>query len=77
MLSEAEYKFEYGAILKGSQTVFIAVICPSAFEYGAILKGSQTWKHNHTLRRRFEYGAILKHPSEKYLWYYSLSMVQF
>ena len=35
-------KFEYGAILKGSQTTggyFTGVVW---FEYGAILKGSQT-----------------------------------
>ena len=34
--------FEYGAILKGSQTCFVQYPCVLEFEYGAILKGSQT-----------------------------------
>ena len=34
--------FEYGAILKGSQTIDAAIFVGSEFEYGAILKGSQT-----------------------------------
>ena len=35
--------FEYGAILKGSQTyIFSQHVCKK-FEYGAILKGSQTF----------------------------------
>ena len=38
-----EYRqFEYGAILKGSQTAFASVRESNVFEYGAILKGSQT-----------------------------------
>ena len=37
-----EQKFEYGAILKGSQTQDKATRCLRWFEYGAILKGSQT-----------------------------------
>ena len=35
-------KFEYGAILKGSQTLPEFDYCLPVFEYGAILKGSQT-----------------------------------
>ena len=35
-------KFEYGAILKGSQTGKKLIIQVEQFEYGAILKGSQT-----------------------------------
>mgnify|MGYP000230111890 FL=1 len=34
--------FEYGAILKGSQTQNLADHVAQPFEYGAILKGSQT-----------------------------------
>ena len=34
--------FEYGAILKGSQTLSLLGIKSILFEYGAILKGSQT-----------------------------------
>ena len=34
--------FEYGAILKGSQTLERKSKLSTAFEYGAILKGSQT-----------------------------------
>ena len=34
--------FEYGAILKGSQTTNHHIRWPLRFEYGAILKGSQT-----------------------------------
>ena len=34
--------FEYGAILKGSQTSEVANVGKTVFEYGAILKGSQT-----------------------------------
>ena len=38
-----EYRqFEYGAILKGSQTDLAFVAVKHEFEYGAILKGSQT-----------------------------------
>ena len=36
------FTFEYGAILKGSQTERFARAGLSVFEYGAILKGSQT-----------------------------------
>ena len=36
--------FEYGAILKGSQTKKRLSITGLMFEYGAILKGSQTGK---------------------------------
>ena len=39
--------FEYGAILKGSQTIYLRAARLCAFEYGAILKGSQT---NHVAR---------------------------
>ena len=35
-------KFEYGAILKGSQTLNALYFVFGQFEYGAILKGSQT-----------------------------------
>ena len=38
--------FEYGAILKGSQTFDIMRHQNFTFEYGAILKGSQTYKKN-------------------------------
>ena len=34
--------FEYGAILKGSQTGGVFYSLNAGFEYGAILKGSQT-----------------------------------
>ena len=34
--------FEYGAILKGSQTQANGMLTLHPFEYGAILKGSQT-----------------------------------
>ena len=34
--------FEYGAILKGSQTSRQVIVHVVQFEYGAILKGSQT-----------------------------------
>ena len=37
------FKFEYGAILKGSQTVPQSAVAGNTFEYGAILKGSQTY----------------------------------
>ena len=37
--------FEYGAILKGSQTLNIRRLSKRRFEYGAILKGSQTKLH--------------------------------
>ena len=36
------HSFEYGAILKGSQTVVRIAEPAPLFEYGAILKGSQT-----------------------------------
>ena len=36
------YQFEYGAILKGSQTIAVVTAATPVFEYGAILKGSQT-----------------------------------
>ena len=39
-------RFEYGAILKGSQTVPGALTNERKFEYGAILKGSQTTREN-------------------------------
>ena len=35
-------QFEYGAILKGSQTTRAFELIRLEFEYGAILKGSQT-----------------------------------
>ena len=35
-------QFEYGAILKGSQTGNVDNTSDLKFEYGAILKGSQT-----------------------------------
>ena len=35
-------QFEYGAILKGSQTHLLKMMKMLEFEYGAILKGSQT-----------------------------------
>ena len=38
----ANQLFEYGAILKGSQTLASLLRRVIAFEYGAILKGSQT-----------------------------------
>ena len=34
--------FEYGAILKGSQTTIFPFAVMLEYEYGAILKGSQT-----------------------------------
>ena len=42
MLIDFHILFEYGAILKGSQTSFAPLYPPWKFEYGAILKGSQT-----------------------------------
>ena len=44
-------RFEYGAILKGSQTATRLWLIMQVFEYGAILKGSQT---------------ILRHPKAKW-----------
>ena len=52
--------FEYGAILKGSQTTRSRSRGRRPFEYGAILKGSQTWLRRVPLSLTFEYGAILK-----------------
>ena len=52
--------FEYGAILKGSQTAYSRSKSKNVFEYGAILKGSQTYPHRLMGVRGFEYGAILK-----------------
>ena len=53
-------KFEYGAILKGSQTVSAVTFPAYEFEYGAILKGSQTRLPLCFCLFTFEYGAILK-----------------
>ena len=53
-------RFEYGAILKGSQTNGISCGKYNLFEYGAILKGSQTNMLILVLTSLFEYGAILK-----------------
>ena len=53
-------KFEYGAILKGSQTGCSTKKDDFGFEYGAILKGSQTGSANPACASAFEYGAILK-----------------
>ena len=53
-------KFEYGAILKGSQTGKKLVEKVIQFEYGAILKGSQTVGRVYSSDSLFEYGAILK-----------------
>ena len=52
--------FEYGAILKGSQTKTFMQDAHTSFEYGAILKGSQTVSCLTNPSFRFEYGAILK-----------------
>ena len=52
--------FEYGAILKGSQTELAYMADVERFEYGAILKGSQTYQVRMKTGMRFEYGAILK-----------------
>ena len=52
--------FEYGAILKGSQTEYWFNFCGLWFEYGAILKGSQTNVDCIYDPTWFEYGAILK-----------------
>ena len=41
-------RFEYGAILKGSQTPVQNIGDTARFEYGAILKGSQTSKSEHS-----------------------------
>ena len=60
MVSQYAIVFEYGAILKGSQTTTVILKLCRAFEYGAILKGSQTQKIGYRLSKRFEYGAILK-----------------
>ena len=40
--------FEYGVILKGSQTDATRIEFPVQFEYGVILKGSQTVQLYHT-----------------------------
>ena len=53
-------QFEYGAILKGSQTNAPFLILILRFEYGAILKGSQTADYQYMQFKLFEYGAILK-----------------
>ena len=55
-----EQKFEYGAILKGSQTYRCLHELQELFEYGAILKGSQTADYQYMQFKLFEYGAILK-----------------
>ena len=54
------FTFEYGAILKGSQTEKPLVKRLFLFEYGAILKGSQTERRRPIGFYWFEYGAILK-----------------
>ena len=53
-------QFEYGAILKGSQTSEYDAFFAAMFEYGAILKGSQTLSLLGIKSILFEYGAILK-----------------
>ena len=53
-------RFEYGAILKGSQTGLPCESPSPEFEYGAILKGSQTDREFLEFASKFEYGAILK-----------------
>ena len=53
-------EFEYGAILKGSQTDSSFMMTKCGFEYGAILKGSQTCLDAALYLALFEYGAILK-----------------
>ena len=57
---EPQKEFEYGAILKGSQTAPFGILLKYLFEYGAILKGSQTQISTDDVRGKFEYGAILK-----------------
>ena len=52
--------FEYGAILKGSQTVDALRVVFLGFEYGAILKGSQTCVITSVREPEFADGAILK-----------------
>ena len=52
-------RFEYGAILKGSQTYRFVQINILLFEYGAILKGSQT-DENAALRERLEKAVCFK-----------------
>ena len=72
--------FEYGAILKGSQTTNTFGNYTVSFEYGAILKGSQTILTCGNILPKFEYGAILKGsqtvPIINFL-KLGLSMVQF
>ncbi len=53
-------RFEYGVILKGSQTYDRNLVVVEMFEYGVILKGSQTMKQQAKLNVAFEYGVILK-----------------
>ena len=60
-------RFEYGAILKGSQTISTGNARTSKFEYGAILKGSQTIHGIYQIFVSFEYGAILKGSQTKKL----------
>ena len=53
--------FEYGAILKGSQTLQDATRRPKKFEYGAILKGSQTiGSGGCIIARKSEFFAFLR-----------------
>ena len=44
-------RFEYGAILKGSQTATAWNTKGRVFEYGAILKGSQTYPPTNDFRQ--------------------------
>ena len=52
--------FEYGVILKGSQTCKATSQPRGTFEYGVILKGSQTARTFTRNNIMFEYGVILK-----------------
>ena len=65
MVGKYHILFEYGAILKGSQTRQERRYRGGEFEYGAILKGSQTIFDTVINLFTFEYGAILKGSQTK------------
>ena len=60
--------FEYGAILKGSQTLSLCRKQLKRFEYGAILKGSQTIGSGRCIiARKSEFSAFLRFRVEIFL----------
>ncbi len=68
-------RFEYGAILNGSQTEKSIFSFPQVFEYGAILNGSQTIVICLKRSELFEYGAILNGSQTSSTWQALISKV--